>query len=157
MKLIVRNTLVVVLASATLLGGLFRPPYVEPAEAAQVPSIEILRSSDQDAAPNVQQSAVQQLSGHSADMLERNGQVYVPIRGYVEAHEGKLIYNPETTSVDVTVDRISFSLLLDEDAILSDGRLSEGGFIVHGGAAYLSIDTLSALMSDNAKPAQARA
>jgi hypothetical protein len=157
MKLLVRNTLVVVLASATLLGGLLRPPYVEPTEAAKVPGIEILRASDPGAGHNVQQSAVQRLSAPTEDTLERNGQLYVPIRSYVEAHDGRLIYNPETTTVDITVDSVSFSLLLAEDAIMSDGRLTEGGFIVQGGAAYLSINALSELTASHAEPLQFRA
>lgn len=157
MNLIIRNTLVVVLAAATLAGGLFRPPYVEPTEAVHVPSIEILRSSDQSAAQNNQLSILQQQIAPSTITLEQDGQKYVPIRDYIEAHNGRLFYNPETASVDITIGQSSFSLLLSENAILSDGRRAEGGFILHNGAAYLSADILSALLSSNGETTHAHA
>lgn len=155
MNLIIRNTIVVVLAAITLTGGLLRAPYVEPAEAVKVPSIQILRSSDPGTAPNATSSALQQLSVSSADTLERDGQLYVAVREYVEAHSGRVIYNPETKTVDITIGQASFSLLLSEDAILSDGRWTEGGFILHNGAAYLSANVLPALMRSNGETAHA--
>lgn len=157
MNLIIRNTLVVVLAAATLAGGLFRPPYVEPAEAVHVPSIEILRSSDPSAAPNNKLSNLQQQAAPSAITLEQDGQKYVPVRDYVESHNGRLFYNPETKSVDITIGQASFSLLLSENAILSDGRLTEGGFILRNDAAYLSADILSALIGSTGESAHAHA
>lgn len=157
MNQIIRNTIVVALSAVTLAGGLFRPPYVEPAEAAKVPSIQILRSSDQATALNAIPSTLQKLSASYTDTLERNGQTYVPVRDYVEAQSGKVIYNPETKTVDIIVGQASFSLLLSEDAILSDGRWTEGGFVLHNGAAYLLTDILSSLIGNYGEAAQARA
>ncbi|MHA6480709.1 hypothetical protein ACX1C1_02025 [Paenibacillus sp. strain BS8-2] len=157
MSLWFRNTLMIVLASSTLAGGLFRPPYVEPAQAAAVPSVQILRSANQPISPDTQRQhfALQEISEPAAAAIEHNQQLYVPIRSYVETHHGKLIYNPETTSVDVTLNQVSFSLLLAEAAILSDGRLTEGGFLLLNNTAYLSLETFSALMSTNNRNSQA--
>lgn len=146
LNLVYRNALIVILGAVTLLGGLLNPPYIEPRQNADVPSIEKLQL-ETGSKPNPYVHT-EPHTAHlaSSDLIERDGQLYVPIRTYVEAHQGRLTYNRETTSVDITVDHVSFSLLLGEGIVMSNGRALEGGYFVQNGTAYMSIETLSKLM-----------
>ncbi|OUS74881.1 hypothetical protein B1748_20090 [Paenibacillus sp. MY03] len=146
MNLIIRNASILIIATATLLGGLFNPPYVEPAaESAVVPSVEILRAGD--GAVPIEHAQLGALDFSQKTSIERNGQVYVPIREYVEKHSGQLFYNRETASADITIGAVSFSLLFEEGSIMYNGHVLEGGVFVQDDLAYINAEQLAVMMN----------
>ncbi|MDQ6419732.1 hypothetical protein RB620_09850 [Paenibacillus sp. LHD-117] len=154
MNLVFRNALVVLLASATLLGGLFNPPYVEPAEAIAVPSIEKLGTggTTQQIEPQRAETIAYSTDG---DTIERDGKTYVALRGYVENLGGRLTYNRETSSIDITVGVVSYSLLLAEGTIMTNGYELEGDYFVENGTAFIHIETAFALQNHQLPRSQA--
>ncbi len=133
MKLRYGNIAIMLLAVFTLIGALTNPPLPED----QYNRSSVAQASHASAAAPPQ---------NSMPAVHTAGKSFIPLRGYVEQHNGSLTYNAENATVDITIGAESFSLLLQEGLVMKNGYELNGHFFVQDGTAFISsltADTLS--------------
>ncbi|MFF2886513.1 hypothetical protein [Paenibacillus sp. NPDC057967] len=120
MKLPIRNTILILLAAVTFYGALASPPAPEHAPIAA----PILSAQSQSA----------------FKLASANHSAYTPLHELVNKYGGELTYNRETNTIDLTVDGMNFSLLLESGSVLQNGHEAPGDYYMENRLIYMSAD-----------------
>lgn len=125
MKLPIRNIFLMLFAAATLYGALASPPVPEQATVAA----PVLSAHSQ--------SAIKLATGHSP--------AYTPLHELVSQYSGRLTYNRETDTIDLTVSGANFTLLLENGTVLQNGYEAPGDYYLQDGVLYMNADQFKKL------------
>lgn len=162
MKLSFGNIAIMLLAFFTLIGALTNPRLPEDQYNRSGVAGQPLSQSEQKENAELSSALLQDYKSKEAvtqaqdvpaaaspqvglTVVHTAGKSFVPLRGYVEQHNGSLTYNVENATIDITIGKESFSLLLQEGIVMKNGYELNGHFFVQDGMTFISSETAETL------------
>ncbi|MFD0959745.1 hypothetical protein [Paenibacillus chungangensis] len=139
-----RNIALIIMAALTLTGSLISRPIADAASTDLT-----LERQSAEAVSNRQ--TVQPLERIVLkDTSMHDNQAYIALDALMKQTDGFISYNNENDTVDIVMNDMPFSLLLREQAIMSNGYEIPGDFyIADNGDVYLSVEQAAKLSKLN--------